>query len=101
MFELKQTKTFRKWRAKLKDERARAIIASRLDRLAFGHAGDAVPVGEGTRRRAGRQRMAASAATAKAARSRSQPKWRAPQASWTAEQMSKEWKQNDGVQIIS
>jgi putative addiction module killer protein len=32
---------------KLKDERARAAIASRLDRLAFGHAGDAEPVGAG------------------------------------------------------
>jgi putative addiction module killer protein len=31
----------------LKDERARALIASRLDRLAFGHAGDAAPVGDG------------------------------------------------------
>jgi putative addiction module killer protein len=45
--ELKQTETFRKWRTKLKDERARVLIASRLDRLAFGHAGDAEPVGEG------------------------------------------------------
>jgi putative addiction module killer protein len=47
MFELKQTETFRKWRTKLKDERARASIASRLDRLAYGHAGDAEPVGDG------------------------------------------------------
>ncbi|MCA0012601.1 type II toxin-antitoxin system RelE/ParE family toxin [Mesorhizobium sp. B292B1B] len=47
MFELKQTETFRKWRMKLKDERARTLIASRLDRLAFGHAGDAEPVGDG------------------------------------------------------
>ena len=47
MFELKQTETFRKWRAGLKDERVRALIASRLDRLAFGHIGDAAPVGEG------------------------------------------------------
>lgn len=31
----------------MKDERARALIASRLDRLAFGHAGDAAPVGDG------------------------------------------------------
>jgi putative addiction module killer protein len=45
--ELKQTETFRTWRAKLKDERARVLIASRLDRLAFGHAGDAEPVGGG------------------------------------------------------
>jgi putative addiction module killer protein len=47
MIELKQTDTFRKWRLKLKDERARSAIASRLDRLAFGHMGDAEPVGEG------------------------------------------------------
>ncbi|MCQ1834659.1 type II toxin-antitoxin system RelE/ParE family toxin [Neorhizobium galegae] len=47
MFELKQTETFLKWRTGLKDERARALIASRLDRLAFGHVGDAAPVGEG------------------------------------------------------
>jgi putative addiction module killer protein len=47
MFTLKQTETFRKWRTRLKDERARALIASRLDRLAFGHAGDAQPVGIG------------------------------------------------------
>jgi len=38
---------FRNWRTKLTDERARALIASRLDRLAYGHAGDARPVGEG------------------------------------------------------
>lgn len=47
MFELKQTETFLKWRARLKDERVRALIASRLDRLAFGHARDVAPVGEG------------------------------------------------------
>lgn len=45
--EIKQTEIFRKWRVRLKDERARALIASRLDRLAFGHAGDAEPVGDG------------------------------------------------------
>jgi putative addiction module killer protein len=45
--ELKQTETFRKWRVGLKDQRARALIASRLDRLAFGHVGDAQPVGQG------------------------------------------------------
>jgi putative addiction module killer protein len=47
MIELKQTEAFRKWRLRLKDHRARAIIASRVDRLAQGHAGDAAPVGEG------------------------------------------------------
>ena len=47
MIELKQTETFRKWRTRLRDHRARALIASRLDRLAYGHAGDVEPVGEG------------------------------------------------------
>ncbi len=47
MLQLKQTETFRRWRTALKDERAKALIASRLDRLAFGHAGDAQPVGDG------------------------------------------------------
>jgi putative component of toxin-antitoxin plasmid stabilization module len=39
MLELKQTEQFRKWRTKLRDVRVRALIASRLDRLAFGHTG--------------------------------------------------------------
>jgi putative addiction module killer protein len=47
MLAFQQTEVFRKWRLRLKDERARAIIASRLDRLAFGHAGDAKTVGDG------------------------------------------------------
>ncbi len=45
--ELKQTETFRRWRTRLKDQHARALIASRLDRLAYGHRGDAAPVGQG------------------------------------------------------
>ena len=47
MIEFKQTETFRKWRVRLKDDRIRALIASRLDRLAFGNAGDVKPVGQG------------------------------------------------------
>lgn len=47
MLELKQTETFRHWRSKLRDTKARALIASRLDRLAYGHVGDAAPVGDG------------------------------------------------------
>ncbi|MGD0345882.1 MAG: type II toxin-antitoxin system RelE/ParE family toxin [Terracidiphilus sp.] len=47
MIELKQTETFRRWRTKLRDQRVRALIASRLDRLAFGNAGDVRPVGDG------------------------------------------------------
>lgn len=47
MIELKQTETFRKWRLRLRDERARAAVASRLARLAYGHAGDVESVGDG------------------------------------------------------
>jgi putative addiction module killer protein len=47
MIEFKQTETFRKWRIRLKDERARVLIASRLDRLSYGNAGDVRPVGQG------------------------------------------------------
>jgi putative addiction module killer protein len=47
MIELKQTESFRRWRTRLKDIRIRAVIASRLDRLAFGNAGDVKPVGGG------------------------------------------------------
>lgn len=47
MFELKQTETFRKWWTQLKYERAKGLIFARLDRLAYGHAGDVAPVGEG------------------------------------------------------
>ena len=32
---------------RIKDERARGLIFSRLNRLAYGHAGDVAPVGEG------------------------------------------------------
>ena len=47
MIALEQTETFQKWLAKLRDERAVTAIVSRLDRLMFGHAGDAEPVGQG------------------------------------------------------
>jgi len=47
VIELKQTGTFRKWWGKLRDERARGLIAARLDRLAYGLAGDVQPVGHG------------------------------------------------------
>jgi len=47
MVEFRQTETFRRWRTRLKDERARVLIASRLDRLAFGNAGDVKPIGQG------------------------------------------------------
>ena len=47
MYHLKQTETFRRWERRLKDQRARALIAARLLRLASGLAGDVAPVGEG------------------------------------------------------
>jgi len=47
MNELKQTEVFRAWWARLKDERARGLIAARLDRLAYGLLGDVAPVGDG------------------------------------------------------
>ena len=46
MIVFKQTETFRKWRLRIRDQRIRALIASRLDRLAFGNAGDVRPVGQ-------------------------------------------------------
>jgi putative addiction module killer protein len=45
--EIKQTETFRIWESKLRDTRARTIIAARLFRLAEGLTGDAAPAGEG------------------------------------------------------
>ncbi len=47
MLEIKQTAAFKKWRESLRDDCARALIASRLDRLAFGNFGDVVFVGDG------------------------------------------------------
>jgi putative addiction module killer protein len=47
MFEIRQTAVFSKWMAGLRDHRARAKIAARIDRLAFGNPGDVEPVGEG------------------------------------------------------
>ena len=47
MIELKQTATFAKWESRLRDKRARTLIASRLMRLSEGLPGDVEPVGEG------------------------------------------------------
>jgi putative addiction module killer protein len=47
MTEIRQTTAFANWIAKLRDVRARAKIAARIDRLAMGNAGDVEPVGEG------------------------------------------------------
>ncbi|MDY0362472.1 MAG: type II toxin-antitoxin system RelE/ParE family toxin [Desulforegulaceae bacterium] len=47
MIEIKQTATFQKWQHKLKDHRAKALIAARIFRLANGLSGDVKPVGQG------------------------------------------------------
>ncbi len=46
---IRQTETFRAWEARLRDGRARALIAARIFRLANGLEGDTAPVGEGVR----------------------------------------------------
>ena len=47
MIEVRQTETFSKWLAKLRDLRGRAKIQVRIDRLELGNPGDVKPVGEG------------------------------------------------------
>ncbi|MGC2529405.1 MAG: type II toxin-antitoxin system RelE/ParE family toxin [Candidatus Acidiferrum sp.] len=47
MIEVRKTATFSEWMARLRDHRARANIAARIDRLAFGNPGDVKPIGEG------------------------------------------------------
>ena len=47
MIEIRKTEIFAEWMAGLRDIRARAKIAVRIDRLASGNAGDVAPVGEG------------------------------------------------------
>lgn len=47
MIDVRQTAVFAKWMTGLRDRRARAKIAARIDRLAFGNTGDVAPVGEG------------------------------------------------------
>ncbi len=47
MNEVRKTATFSDWMAGLRDHRARAKIAARIDRLAHSNAGDVRPVGEG------------------------------------------------------
>ncbi len=47
VLQLKQTETFTKWRQKLKDVQARAMIAAHLSRLQFGHEGDIRSLGDG------------------------------------------------------
>ena len=47
MFELVKSATFDTWFGSLRDVRARARIAARLDRIADGNFGDVKPVGGG------------------------------------------------------
>ena len=47
MIEVRKTEIFVDWMARLRDHRARAKIAARIDRLAHGNPGDVEPVGEG------------------------------------------------------
>ena len=47
MVEVIRSATFDRWLMGLRDRRAVARIAARLDRLASGNRGDAEPVGEG------------------------------------------------------
>jgi putative addiction module killer protein len=47
MITIKQSALFLKWQKKLRDNKAKALIAARIFRLANGLAGDAEPVGEG------------------------------------------------------
>ncbi len=47
MVEVRKTATFSDWMADLRDDRALAKIAARIDRLASGNPGDVQPVGEG------------------------------------------------------
>lgn len=47
MIEIRETVLFSDWLRSLRDGQARAKIAARIRRLAFGNPGDVRPVGEG------------------------------------------------------
>jgi putative addiction module killer protein len=47
MVEIRQTDIFRAWLTALRDTRAKAKIASRIQRLRFDNPGDVKPVGSG------------------------------------------------------
>lgn len=47
MFTIRRTRDYADWIKTLKDFRAQARIADRIDRLAAGNPGDLKPVGEG------------------------------------------------------
>jgi putative addiction module killer protein len=46
VIEVRQTKEFAEWLADLKDQRAKAIIARRIARMALGNFGDSKSVGD-------------------------------------------------------
>lgn len=47
MLEVRKTGAFEDWLMGLKDQRGKAKIVARIDRLALGNPGDVSPVGEG------------------------------------------------------
>lgn len=47
MIEIRQTNVFTDWMRGLRDHRAKAKIAARIERLALGNPGDVQPVGQG------------------------------------------------------
>ncbi|RNJ48658.1 type II toxin-antitoxin system RelE/ParE family toxin [Methylocystis hirsuta] len=47
MLEVRKTGAFEAWLTGLKDQRGKAKIVARIDRLALGNPGDVSPVGEG------------------------------------------------------
>ncbi|TLG72609.1 type II toxin-antitoxin system RelE/ParE family toxin [Methylocystis sp. B8] len=47
MLEVRKTDAFENWLTGLRDQRGKAKIIARIDRLALGNPGDVAPVGEG------------------------------------------------------
>lgn len=47
MIEVRETRAFSEWLSGLRDPRAKAEVARRVRRLAFGNAGDVKPAGAG------------------------------------------------------
>ena len=47
MIDIRETELFSAWLGRLRDQDAKARIASRIRRLAFGNPGDAAPIGRG------------------------------------------------------
>jgi putative addiction module killer protein len=47
MLEVRKTEVFDEWLSRLADQRAKAKIASRIERLGLGNPGDVKPVGDG------------------------------------------------------